>query len=190
MFARTWLKSRSVSAGPVPSRTRTSAPTASIASRACSRSRASGVRRWKPSDETVYSVCTSRSETWSLRSSSSSCRRNSFSPGCPGSSATDELARLDNLLGVDLLERRSVCVARQLTFSRVRGRDCQIVRDAELLRDRQRPGDQLGQRLASRPEAGLGEPLEVDQLPRESVAGRPPQGLPQGGGGETRQRPA
>ena len=80
-----------------------------------------------------------------------------------------------DLLGVDLLERRALLVARDLPLGRVRRRHREVRRRAELLGDRQHPLDQLAR---ARARAGRTSPRrEVDQLAGQAVADRAPEVL-------------
>src|SRR4051794_21877777 len=164
MFATTDSKSRTAASGSASFRTGTSARSASIASFACSRSRPSGPSRMNPSCETVTTVWASRSTTFSLRNSASSCAARS------PSLATDRL-RGAHLLGVDLLQRRALLVPCDLPLGGVRPGNGEVRRGAELLGDRERPLDQPLDRRPRRP--GLARP-EVEQLAGEPVADRAP----------------
>src|SRR6266545_5320166 len=153
MFAVTWLKSPITSSGTEPLRTGTSARIVSIAS----------------------FVCTSRSEILTRLSSSSSCLISS-SLG----SLANALSRLDllggepHLLGVDLLQRRTAFVARDLALGGVRSRHGQERGGAELLGHWERPFDQI---LDGGPRRAHVTGGEVDQLAGEAVADRAPEVL-------------
>src|SRR4029077_6674554 len=110
---------------------------ASMAMRACWRSRASGETRRKPSDAVAVSACKSRSATLTRASASG----NSSSVGI-SLSATDRL-RCADLLGVDLLEGRAFLEALDLALGGIPVGDCEIRRSPDLVRDGRYPLDQL-----------------------------------------------
>src|SRR5262245_19223706 len=179
MFATICSRSRARSGGTESFSAGTSARRASMASLACSRSRLSSPRLRYPSDETVKTVWTRTSETFSCLNSASSCRSSSSwevccscSSPCPSvSSATDDLIR-SNLLGIDLLQRPPLVEAGDLALGRGGRRNVQG--DAELVGDRADPsGDPL--------ELGPGRPHLVcpgiEQRPGQPVADRAPEVL-------------
>src|SRR6266849_4980283 len=163
-----WMSRRSPS-----SSSGTSASSASIASRACSKSRRSGASLPKAIEASMELVCRSRSETFALRSSSTSCAAVGAEGSPSGGSAGDSLTGPD-LLGEDLLHRRTLGVSGHLPLGGVPLRNREPVRGSELLGDRLHPFDELlepgarGDRLAA---------LEVDQLARQPPANRPPEVL-------------
>src|SRR5205085_9048606 len=142
-----------------------SAFSASIASRACSRSRTSGASLPNASEASSELVWTSRSETFAFRSSST----NSSAVGSAGDSLTRR-----HLLCEDLLHRRPLLVPGDLPLGRVPLGDREPGRGAELLGDREHPVDELLEPSARRDRLAA---LEVEQLAGEAPADRPPQVL-------------
>src|SRR5262245_26811128 len=179
MFATICSRSRARSGGTASFSAGTSARRASIASFACSRSRSSSPRLRYPSDETVKTVWTSTSETFSCLNSASSCRSSSSWEGCgscssrcpSGSSAMYHLSGPD-LLSVDLLQRPPLVEAGDLALGRSGRRDGQ--RDAELVGDRTDPA---GNPLELRPGGPHLVRAGIEQRPRQPVADRAPEVL-------------
>src|SRR5438876_401007 len=128
--------------------------------RASSRSRRSGASLPKASEASSEHVWRSSSETLALRSSSTSC--SSENPASLGS-ASDSLTG-PHLLREDLLHRRALLMARDLTLRRVPFRYRKPGRSAELLGDRLHPLDEL---LEARPCRNRLAAFEVDQLARQ-----------------------
>src|SRR5438445_2682285 len=162
-----WMSRRSPS-----SSSGTSASSASIASRACSRSRRSGASLPKAIEASMELVCRSRSETLTRRSSSTNCAALAAEGSAPGVGSAGDSLTGPNLLGEDLLHRRTLHVAGYLPFGGVPLRNREPVCDSELLGDRLHPFDELlepgarGDRLTT---------LEVDQLARKPPADRSPE---------------
>src|SRR5262245_46301390 len=175
MFATTWSKSRVISAGRASFRTGTRVRSASIASFAWSRSRCSSPRLRYPRDETVKTVWTSTSATFSFAYSSSSCvsssswERSRWAP--PASSATHHLRSMD-LLGVDLLERPAFLDPDDLALGRVGRRNRRL--DAELVGNRRHPLDQPLELGACGPDLVGGR---IDEAAGQAVPDRTPEVL-------------
>src|SRR2546425_453871 len=160
-FATTCWKSGRRSSGS----SGTSTFSASIARRASSRSRRSGASLPNASEASSEHVCTSRSATLALRSSSTSCSA--------VGSAADSLTGA-HLFREDLLHRRTLLVARDLPLGRIPLGDRKPGRGAELLRDRLHPLDELLEPSARRNRLAV---LEVDELAGEPFPDRPPEVL-------------
>src|SRR5438876_1791867 len=116
-------------------------------------------------------VESNRSETFICRMCSSSS--SDVSSSGLSSSATHCLPAPD-LLRVDLLEARAFRAARDLALGRIRSRNRQVLRRAELLGDRMHPLDQLFDRGARRPHVVR---AQVDELSPEAPANRAPEVL-------------
>src|SRR4051812_33170918 len=169
MFETICSKSRVTWSGTTSFSTGRSARSASIASRAWSRSRSSSPSRRYPSEETVKTAWTRTSETLSFFSSPSSCASSSASLGCcASSSATDHVARLD-LLGVDVLQRPALLDARDLPLGGVRRRHREL--KPELVSDH---CDPLRHPLELGPRGPDIEHAGIEQAAREPVADRAP----------------
>src|SRR5262245_11189833 len=97
----------------------------------------------RPASSFAYASELSVAENESRNAPTSSCRTCSASSSGPGpASSANELARPD-LLGVDLPQRRPLGPARELPLGRVRRRDGEERRGADLLGDGQDPLDEL-----------------------------------------------
>src|SRR5260221_3080263 len=151
-----WMSRRSPS-----SSSGTSASRASIASRACSKSRRSGASLPKAIEASIELVCSSRSETLTFRSSSTNWSALAAEGSAPGvGSAGDSLTGPD-LLGEDLLHRRTFRVTGHLPLGGVSLRNRKPVRGSELVCDRLHPLDELLEPGARRNRFAA---LEVEQL--------------------------
>src|SRR5436853_3398665 len=93
-----------------------------------------------------------------------------FCSSATRSSASDTFTR-PNLLHEDLLHRRALLVAGDLTLGRVPLRDREPLRGPELLRDRLHPLDELLQPGARRDRLAA---LEIEQVAGEPVPDRAP----------------